>query len=438
MRIAWFTPFSTRSAIGDFSQHITAALAAHAEVDIWTADEGERPEAEMPLIRIGGTGAPEAALAGYDALVYNMGNYHPFHREIHEISMRHPGIVILHDRVLHHFFAAHWESAGGGSSARYVARMAANHGEAGAQAARACVAGRRGPLLESDEEVARFPLDTEALRRALGAVTHSHEHARDLRSRWLGPVLALDLPCYRNAVELGQRAGDGPPPRDDARIQLTTIGHVIANKRIDDVVRMLAADEELANRVQYTVVGSLDPESPYVVELQELLRETPQVRVALRGWCEPDELDRLMANTDVFVNLRHPVMESGSSSLARELAFGRAILCFDAGCFGEVPGDAVARVPAADFDAAAQALSRLVRDADERRRLGRRAAEVAAGRTEDAYARALVEFVAEVQRVSPALRLLDRVGGELATMSADPSLPVFDAIANDFGRILAL
>ena len=38
MKIAWFTPFSTRSAIGEFSRHITDILAEHAEVEIWTPD----------------------------------------------------------------------------------------------------------------------------------------------------------------------------------------------------------------------------------------------------------------------------------------------------------------------------------------------------------------------------------------------------------------
>jgi hypothetical protein len=56
----------------------------------------------------------------------------------------------------------------------------------------------------------------------------------------------------------------------------------------------------------------------------------------------------------------------------------------------------------------------------------------------EAYAAALVEFIAEVQRVTPALMLLDRVGAELATMRAAPGLAVFDAIAADFGRFLVL
>jgi glycosyltransferase involved in cell wall biosynthesis len=162
------------------------------------------------------------------------------------------------------------------------------------------------------------------------------------------------------------------------------------------------------------------------------------VSVEILGWCDDAELDRLMAATDVFINLRHPTIESGSASLTLELAYGRPVLCFDAGVFAELPPDALARVPAPDFEAARSELKRLVSDAGYRRRLGGNARRVAGERSEAAYAQDFIEFVAEVQRCAPALALLDRVATELGVMRADPLLPVFDTIANDFGRVLSL
>src|SRR5205823_1572138 len=38
MRIAWFTPLSVRSAIGEFSVHVTRALREHADVELWNSD----------------------------------------------------------------------------------------------------------------------------------------------------------------------------------------------------------------------------------------------------------------------------------------------------------------------------------------------------------------------------------------------------------------
>jgi len=438
MRIAWFSSFSGRSGIAEFSRHVTAALAARADVDIWTADADPLHDTALRIIRFGGGREPQATLAGYDAVVYNIGDTLALHREIHETSRRHPGIVILHDRVLHHMFVAMWCAEGGLVGPTYPSRMAAYYGEEGARAALESVAGMRPPVWEQDEEVVSYPLDEEALQRALGAVTHSQAHARYLRGRWLGPVKTLWHPTY-HAVLATAAGADAAPPRPDGRLALTTIGHVNANKQSHRVVRMLAEDPELAVMVHYTIVGPADPENPYVGELRALVESVaPAVSVEMLGWQEEEELDRLMAATDVFVNLRHPVMEGGSGSLMRELAFSRAILCFDDGSYGEVPAAAVARVPAGDFAAAHAELRRLVTDPDRRRSLGVEARRVASERSEAQYAQGLIEFIAQVGRATPTLALLDRVAGELGAMRADPSLPIFDTIAHDFGRILEL
>lgn len=437
MRVAWFTPYSTRSAIGEFSQHVTAALATLADVELWTPTALDPRPSEVPVIQFGGAGAEAAREpGGYDHVIYNIGNYWPFHADIHAVMERHPGTVILHDRVLHHLFAEIWRREPQGLGTGYVKRMQTYHGEAGARVASEFLAGARAPVWESDAEVARYPLDAAALQGALGAVTHSSEHAASLRRRWLGPVCALFLPSYVAVLEAAAATGTPRPSPREGRLQLTSLGHVTPNKHAERVVRMLAEDPELASRVHYTIVGPYEEDSAYVAELRAAVESSPQLNVELVGWIDEQELDRLMAATDVFVNLRDPVMESASASLAREIAFGRAVLCFDAGCFAEMPEQTVARVPAGDFAAAAAELRRLVEDPDRRRRLGAAACRLASERTELAYASALLAFLERSRAESPALALLDRIGAELGAMEADPRLAVYDTIASDFGRAL--
>jgi glycosyltransferase involved in cell wall biosynthesis len=437
MRVAWVTAFSPRSGIAEFSRQLTPAIALHADVEIWTPDDPPLLESELPIVRFGADPQLEETLGDYDVVVYNMGNtVHP-HRTIHQLSQRQPGIVILHDHVLHPMFVAAWLCDGGFTDSMYVSRMAAYYGETGAGVARESLSGARPRVWESDE-VVEYPLVEQALQRALGAVTHSQVHAQYIREHWFGPVRALQNPTYRDALTTGTLAGPAPPARSDGRLQLTTIGHVTANKQCHRVIELLAEDHELAARTHYTIAGPLDDGNAYAAELAALARSLPQVSVEILGWREEPELGRLMAATDAFINLRHPTIESGSASLMLELAYGRPILCFDAGAFGDLPPDALVRVPAPDFDAARSELKRLVSDAGYRRRLGENARHLAGERSEAAYAQGFIEFVAEVQRCAPALTLLDRVATELGVMRADPLLPVFDTIADDFGRVLSL
>ncbi len=201
---------------------------------------------------------------------------------------------------------------------------------------------------------------------------------------------------------------------------------------------MIASDPEIAARVHYTVVGPDDGFLDYVGELRRWIDRHPEVSIEILGWRSEAELHELMEEADVFVNLRDPVMEGGSASLMRQLAYGRAILCFESGFFFELPEGSVVRVRAGDFDAAASALRALVRSAEERRRLGVQARAVARAYDERSYAEGLLELIQESRSAAPALGFLDAVSRELGALAVDARLSVFDEIANDFARILPL
>jgi glycosyltransferase involved in cell wall biosynthesis len=437
VRIAWFTPLSTRSAIGEFSIHVAAALAELAEVEIWTADEPPHHATHLRVISFSRASEHLDLLPQRDAVVYNMGDYLPFHREIHKVAQRYPGVVILHDRVMHHLYAGMWLMDADPSRETYVERMGSYYGEAGREAARGSLEGSRRPVWESDDEVLRFPLYEEAILNAHGVATHSQGQAEDIRRHWPGPVEALHLPCYR---EIRERIVEPPRrSRDDGRLSLLTIGHLNPNKQAHRVVEMLAADAALAGRVRYTIVGPDEGFEDYIAELRRLVdRHSGQLSVDILGWQPEEELDRLMGEADVFVNLRHPVMEGSSASLMRQLAYGRPVLCFDSGFFGELPQDAVLRVADGDFAAAALQLRAIVEDRESRQRIGRRARELAASYDERSYAESLLALIERSRLAAPAMDCLDAAARTLGEMNVDSRLPTFDDIAEDFARILRL
>jgi glycosyltransferase involved in cell wall biosynthesis len=436
MRIAWFTPLAQRSAIGEFSVHVTAELAKFADVELWTSDAPPLLDTELPVVGYQPGSSELARLSQCDTVVYNMGDYLPFHEDIHTVSREHSGVVILHDRVLHHLFAGKWLMGPDSSRELYVERMRAYYGEHGAEAARLSLEGERRPVWESDEEVLAYPLYEEGILNAAGVITHSEGQADDVRARWMGPVSALHLPCYSDTL---RQVDGGPPPESDGPVRLLTVGHLNPNKQVHRVVEMLAADPELASRVTYTIVGPDDGFKAYVSDLRRFIaRHAERLNVEILGWQPPDQLDRLMGQTDIFVNLRHPVMEGGSASLMRQLAYGRPVLCFGSGFFGELPGNAVVRVPAGDFLAATDALRELVGDRERRLSVGRQARALMASYNERLYVEGLLELIERSRRAAPALGFLDAVARELGNMHVDGRLPIFDEIATDFARILPI
>src|ERR1039458_4990345 len=120
MRIAWFTPFQQRSAIAEFSQHVTAELSKLATVEIWTSDDAELLSTDLPMVGFSRGASALERLDDYDVVVYNFGNYLGYHGDIHAVSQAHPGVVILHDRALHHLFSEMWLAAADSDPVHYV------------------------------------------------------------------------------------------------------------------------------------------------------------------------------------------------------------------------------------------------------------------------------------------------------------------------------
>src|SRR5215471_5967126 len=109
MKIAWFTPLSRKSAIARASVGIVGELAKLADVHLCHFETGDVRECQAPVKRFASAAAvDDRTIDGYDLAIYNFGNHLPFHRDIFLLSRRWPGICILHDIVMHHFFAAYY------------------------------------------------------------------------------------------------------------------------------------------------------------------------------------------------------------------------------------------------------------------------------------------------------------------------------------------
>ena len=300
MKIAWFTPFHLRSAIGEFSQHVTAELANFAEVELWvsrnadiepwTSDKTPLLETELPIVHYSLGSEELLTLSQYDVIIYNLGNYLDYHRDVHMTSLEYPGIVILHDRVLHHLFADMWLMDDEPNPPRYIERMGVFYGKEGADIARASLEGKRSPVWENDDEVIRYPLYEEGIVNALGVVTHSEQQAGEIRESWLGPVSRLYLPCYRDVLNKTKKISQ---PVADRRLRLLTVGHVNPNKQVHKVIEMLADNPELAANVEYRVAG---PDGGFVAYRERLRRLIEgsgcRLSVEMLGWLADDELER--------------------------------------------------------------------------------------------------------------------------------------------------
>jgi glycosyltransferase involved in cell wall biosynthesis len=432
MRIAWCTPFSRRSAIGQVSRHIIEKLRRSVEIDIW------HPETSQPLetsvTRFGQlTGGPAdaARLATYDLAVYALGN-HLHHREIFEASRRTPGLAVLHDLVMQGFFISCYLGRPE-LRERYTAAMQRWYGAAGTDVARNVIDGDAS-FLQSDA-VLEFPLFEEAIAGSYAVVTHSAFAAERVRAVFPGVVRHLALPYE----EIRRRPVLRKEPLAPAgRLLAITVGDVNPNKRAHTVLQALRSDRALAARIFYVVIGSSPPE--YGGELARMVKEFGlDDTVRLAGYLEDNILESYLEQADLCITLRQPTTEAASASAIEQLFHGKPVIVSATGFYRELPDDCVLKIrPDYELEDLKGALSRLASDPALRRELGRRARSYAQETfSGDLYVDGLLEIAGEILDAKPMLGFADRVGRELARMGVTSHEPLVHSVADLAGELFA-
>lgn len=426
MKIAWFTPLAKNSSIGRFSAAVAGSLANFAEVELCHFDVGDVRGVPTPVRAFRSAESISLrVLSTYDLLVYNFGNYLRFHREIFELSKRWPGVCILHDVVMHHFFAEYYFDHRRDPDG-YTSLMERRYGE-----------GAPGPeaRIWQTEQVAAYPLFEEVTPGALGIITHSQFFRARAAQCFAGPVAHIPLACY--AVRPKPRACRSELGIHDDQVLIVTVGHVNANKCIDCAIEAIGSLASTTPGLVYAVVGQAPAD--YLRKLR-LAASNLGIGDAVRfaGEVSDDLLCTYLSAADICVNLRFPSTEGASGSAIEAMLFGRPVVVTDTGFFSELPDDCVMKTRPNNVADVQNAIARLARDPGAREALGTRARLFAEAEfNSDVYARRALEFFWEVRNAKPMLDLADRVAVELRKMGVHMHQPIVDSVAGEMARIFS-
>jgi len=406
VRVAYFSPFPPeRTGVADYSALLLPAL---------------RRRLDVTVVRRGRRRAPR----GTDVCLYHVGNNPDAHEWIVDALRRHPGVVVLHDFVLHHLVAGMTIGRRDGHS--YLDAMERQHGVVGRLLAHGVLDKRIPPLWESRPE--NFPLAGFVLEHATGLIVHSRA-VRDLARSdgYAEPVWVVPHPAWPVPGVPGERRAPGPV--------LGCFGVINASKRIPELFRAFARVRSRHPEATLLVVGPTSPGFDLDRRLQRLgLAEEGLVR---EGWVDEPRLWALIAGVDACVNLRHPTMGETSGSVIRSLSLGKPLVVSDVGWFSELPDEVALKVPvdAHEVDELEAAIELLVTREDARAEMGRAAAELARRehdleRVADLYAAALEEALGGDAVADAVLR---EVSEAAAGVGIAPGTPE----ANEIARRLA-
>jgi glycosyltransferase involved in cell wall biosynthesis len=395
MRLAYFSPLPPmRSGIADYSAELLPHLAAHLEVELFV-DDGERvDEALAARFPVRGHRAfPALAAAGrFDAALYHLGNNVDYHAGIYGALRRHPGIVVLHEYVLHHLVRG--MTLVQGDFAGFVEEMRYAYGRTGEAMAKRSVA--TGVPLDAWS----YPLFERAVDASLGVIVHNECTARRvLASRPRTRIARVPHHLSLGALATAGEEGAAAAPAARAALGIPAEAFVVASfgfitpaKRLEVSLRAFARLRREVPRALYLLVG--EP-SPYY-DFASVLTPDLAAGVRLVGRAAIDDFLRHMVAADVAVNLRYPTAGETSGTVVRLLGLGKPVIVSNTGAFAEIPDDCCAKV---DLDDSEEELllaylRRLATDAGLRWRLGANARRhMASQHTLEGSARAYAEFV---------------------------------------------
>jgi glycosyltransferase involved in cell wall biosynthesis len=340
-RIAYCSPVNPApSGISDYSEELLPYLGQYAAITLFVED-GLRPTNPqvaahlevLPLRRL----EREQRRRPFDAIVYHMGNS-PAHAGIWRVAQRVPGVVVLHDFVLHHFML--WYAANVQRNVQiYVRAMRERYGEAGDHMAQLMIRSR------FSDAAFDFPCCEPVIAAAHGLIAHSNyvvQRVQALRPDLPTAVVPMGVPLPPQHDRAAARAALGLPA--DAAI-LASFGHINAWKRVEPALRTLAALRADGHDVRYVLVGSVSPN--YDLPAQ-IARAGLSNAVTITGYVPREAFELYVAAADICLNLRYPTGGETSASLLRLLGAGRPTLVSAIGSFAELPPGVVAQV---DVDA---------------------------------------------------------------------------------------
>ena len=406
MRVAYFSPMPPEaSGIADYSALLLPALRRH--VDVTVVKRGTRRPPR-----------------GVDLSVYHIGNNPDAHGWILDALRRAPGLVVLHDFVLHHLVAG--VTIGRRDGHGYLDAMEAEHGVVGRLLAHGVLDRRLPPLWESRPE--EFPLAGEVLSLATGVIVHSRYVEERVRAAgFTNHVARVPHPAWPDPG-VAPASIDGDP-------LIGAFGNVNQSKRVPQLLEAFARLRADHPGARLLLVGATSPGFDLDRRLQRLgLTGDGIIREA---YVEERRLWSLMAACDIHVGLRSPTMGETSGTTIRALALGKPLVVSDVGWFSELPVDVALKVAAGDGEVAdlTAALRLLTERPDARDAMGAAARWLA--RSEHDLDRVADRQAAAFERVAGGRAVEDGVLREVSEAAASVGVAPGSPEAREIARRLS-
>ena len=311
MTVGFYAPLPpARTGVADYAAALLAELRRHGRVEV----------------------APQRC----DVSLYHLGN-NPLHAAIYRRALETPGVVTLHDAVLHHFLLGQLDETA------YVEEFVYNYGEWHRGLAQELWRGRAAS--GADPRYFQYPMLKHAVERALAVVVHNAAAGRAVKAAapdarvveiphlLQTPPLASESETLRYRQRVGVDAG---------AFLFGVFGYLRESKRLFSVLEVFAEVHREIPATALLVAGQF-VSSGLERAVEPLLAQPGVVR---RPHLKESEFWMAAAAVDACINLRYPSAGETSGIAIRTMGLGKPVLLTEGEECAAFPEDACVRISA--------------------------------------------------------------------------------------------
>ncbi len=393
MRIAFFSPLNpVRSGISDYSEELLPELSRYADIDIYVHQSSLSNSSIRSDYQVYEYNRFFKMSDNYQVCLYQMGNS-PCHRFVWEAIKRRPGVTVLHDYVLQHFFSSlkKWE---------YLRVLKRSYGSKGLKLGLDLLGGVYGPR-GREQKYYEYPLNQPIIDKSLGLIVHSNNMRDDLSRENPGLKIAKINQHYAGPSRVADpevlRLKYGFGPGD---FVIGSFGYITPSRRIGVVLRAFRRLRKVLPSARYVLVGEAEPSPDFNLSyLIERYGVSDWVRVP--GFVDMDTFFDYLSLCDVCVNLRYPSAGEVSAALIRIMGMGKPVLISDYAQYREFPDDCCVKVDLGEYEVELvyRCLRFLAENVEVREKMGENARNyILENHTVESSAKAYMSFIEECLR----------------------------------------
>ena len=271
-----------------------------------------------------------------ELVIYNIGNSKSSVK-VYNLMRKKPGIVILHDRTYHNFFAYYYIEYLGRKDL-YLKSLRTLYGEDVSKKAEDYL--NRGNLFWESEDSLLYPMRELIYPYSKAIIVHLESFSKEIQKEYLGPILCVPFPFKIGKIR-------SKKVDFNKKLILLSYGFLGKNRMIDEVIKAIGMNKKIRERVIYVIAGYI--EEPLKEELGRLISQYElEDTVKILGFVSDRRLKKLLSECFMCINLRRFSTEVVSGSIFEQINAERPVVVSNTGFFKEIPDNLVFKINSAE------------------------------------------------------------------------------------------